>query len=115
MKEACYTLGVDFGTLSARAVLARVADGAVIASAAMDYPHGVITGQLPGGAALDPMAALADHADYVLGLKTTMREAVRSGMAAGGRSRPDHRHRARRYRLHLSARGRGGNASERKK
>ena len=83
MKEACYTLGVDFGTLSARAVLARVADGAVIASAAMDYPHGVITGQLPGGAALDPMAALADHTDYVLGLKTTMREAVRSGIAAG--------------------------------
>ena len=36
MKEACYTLGVDFGTLSARAVLARVADGAVIASAAME-------------------------------------------------------------------------------
>ena len=82
MKD-CYTLGVDFGTLSARAVLASVADGSVVASSAMDYPSGVLTGSLPGGVPLSPSAALADPADYRLTLMHTLREVVRAGCAAG--------------------------------
>ena len=39
--EKKYTLGIDFGSLSGRAVLADVRNGAELASAVMDYPHAV--------------------------------------------------------------------------
>ena len=42
-----YTIGVDFGTLSGRALLVRVSDGHEMADAVMDYPHGVIDKYLP--------------------------------------------------------------------
>ena len=35
-------VGVDFGTLSGRAVVVRVSDGAELGSATCDYPHGVL-------------------------------------------------------------------------
>ena len=37
-----YVIGIDFGTLSARAVLVDSTTGRVAASAVADYPHGVI-------------------------------------------------------------------------
>lgn len=37
-----YTIGIDFGTLSGRAVLLRTSDGAEIASSVYPYPHGVM-------------------------------------------------------------------------
>lgn len=40
--EERYTIGIDFGTLSGRAVLVRVSDGAEICHAVYDYPHGVM-------------------------------------------------------------------------
>ena len=40
--EKKYTLGIDFGSLSGRAVLADVRNGAELASAVMDYPHAVM-------------------------------------------------------------------------
>jgi len=42
-----YTLGLDYGTLSCRALLVDVADGREIASAVFEYPHKVIDTQLP--------------------------------------------------------------------
>lgn len=42
-----YTIGVDFGSLSARAVLVDVSNGNVISSAVKDYPDGVIDDFLP--------------------------------------------------------------------
>jgi ribulose kinase len=41
-------IGVDFGTLSGRAVVVRVADGAELGSAITEYPHAVVDRQLPG-------------------------------------------------------------------
>ena len=38
-----YCVGVDFGSLSARALVADVADGRELAAATMDYPHAVMT------------------------------------------------------------------------
>ena len=35
-------IGVDFGTLSGRALVVRVSDGAELGSATHDYPHGVL-------------------------------------------------------------------------
>lgn len=39
---AFYTIGVDFGTLSGRAVLVDTKDGREIAEAMLEYPHGVM-------------------------------------------------------------------------
>ena len=58
-----YVLGVDFGTLSARAVLLRVSDGAQVATAASGY--GAYDVALPGG--LSGLAAVHDlYADRSL-------------------------------------------------
>jgi L-ribulokinase len=59
-----YTVGVDFGTLSGRAVLVRVADGAEIASAEHEYPSGVIDSSL-NGTELAPDWALQDPDDWI--------------------------------------------------
>ena len=42
-------IGLDFGTLSARAALVSCSDGQVLASSEYVYPHGVIGGELPNG------------------------------------------------------------------
>ena len=42
-----YTIGVDFGTLSSRALVVRVRDGAELGNASFDYPHAVIDQTLP--------------------------------------------------------------------
>ena len=43
MSTEKYTVGVDFGTLSGRALVVRIADGQEMGSAEYVYPHGVIT------------------------------------------------------------------------
>ncbi len=66
---ASYTVGVDFGTLSARALLVNASTGEEIAEAAMDYPHGVMSERLARtGAPLPPNYALQDPADYLAAL-----------------------------------------------
>jgi L-ribulokinase len=42
-----YFVGVDFGTLSGRALVVRVADGAELGTAVHPYPHAVIEETLP--------------------------------------------------------------------
>ena len=42
-----YTIGVDYGTLSGRAVLVEVGTGKEVASAVYEYPHAVMDTQLP--------------------------------------------------------------------
>ena len=74
--DAC-VVGVDFGTLSGRAVVVRVADGAELGSATFDYPHAVLDRTLPSGVALPPDWALQVPADYVGVLRTAVPEAVR--------------------------------------
>ena len=69
--EERYTIGCDFGTLSMRAVLVRLRDGEVVAEETFDYPHGVITGQLPESGVLlsGPGWALQDPDDYLQALE----------------------------------------------
>ncbi len=68
-----YTIGIDFGTLSARAVLAEVETGKVICDAVHNYAHGVIDSTLPlTGAALPPDFALQDPADYIEAFRNTI-------------------------------------------
>src|SRR3954470_9663557 len=74
-------VGVDFGTLSGRAVVVRVADGAELGSAVTEYPHAVVDRRLPGsGRALPPEWALQGPSDYIEVLRTAGPEA---GRAAG--------------------------------
>jgi len=76
---AC-VVGVDYGTLSGRAVVVRVADGAELGSAVHDYSHAVLTEALPDGTPLGHDWALQVPSDYVDVLKT----AVPAALAAAG-------------------------------
>ncbi len=68
-----YTIGIDFGTLSGRAVLVDVADGTEVATAVFDYPNGVIDHVLPGSdKPLPPEWALQDPLDYIETVKQTV-------------------------------------------
>ncbi len=68
-----YVIGVDYGTLSGRALLVRVSDGAEIATAVYEYPHAVLEDVLPtSGAKLPPDWALQVPSDYVDVLKVTV-------------------------------------------
>lgn len=68
-----YTIGIDFGTLSGRAVLVDVADGKEVATAVFDYPNGVIDHVLPGSdKLLPPEWALQDPLDYIETVKQTV-------------------------------------------
>ena len=42
-----FVIGVDYGTLSGRAVVVRVRDGKELGSAVFDYPHAFLTDSLP--------------------------------------------------------------------
>ncbi|MFC3898347.1 ribulokinase [Lentzea rhizosphaerae] len=74
--DAC-VVGVDFGTLSGRAVVVRVRDGAELGTAVHDYSHGVVDGVLPAtGRALPPEWALQVPSDYLDVLRTAVPQAV---------------------------------------
>ena len=44
-----YTIGIDFGTLSARAIAMDLETGEEAAESVFDYPHGVMDDKLPSG------------------------------------------------------------------
>jgi len=76
-------IGIDFGTLSGRAVVVRVSDGQELGSAVHDYPHAVLDHVLPTGEPLPPEWALQVPADYVSVLQVAVPEALRvSGVDA---------------------------------
>lgn len=72
MVLAKYSVGVDFGTLSGRAVLVNVETGEECASAVLDYPHAVMDRTLPDGTPLGLDWALQHPADYLEVLRTTV-------------------------------------------
>ena len=60
-----YTIGVDFGTLSGRAVLVDVTTGNELGSSVFEYPHGVMDEKLPDGTKLGVDWALQQPQDYL--------------------------------------------------
>ncbi|MEV4005330.1 ribulokinase [Actinomadura sp. NPDC049753] len=75
--QAACVVGVDFGTLSGRAVVVRVADGAELGGAVHDYADAVIESALPGtGEPLPPDWALQNPADWRAVLRTAVPAAV---------------------------------------
>ncbi|HEX2144736.1 MAG TPA: ribulokinase [Glycomyces sp.] len=78
-------IGIDFGTLSGRVVVASVADGRELSSAEHVYAHGAIEEALPGsGVKLPRSWALQSPQDWV----DVLRNAVPAALAAAGVS-PD--------------------------
>ncbi len=67
-----FSIGVDFGTLSARAILIDTDDGREVAEATSEYAHGVIDCALPTGKLLSPLWALQDPRDYLDALKAVI-------------------------------------------
>ena len=77
--EESYVIGIDYGTLSGRAVVVRVSDGVELGSATLDYPHAVMdTTLVSSGAVLPPEWALQVPQDYVDVLKSAVPAAVRN-------------------------------------
>lgn len=76
-----FVVGVDFGTLSGRAVVVRVSDGSELGSAVHEYPHGVMDRTLAAtGRRLPPDWALQVPSDYV----DVLRGAVPAALEASG-------------------------------
>ncbi|WP_327037826.1 ribulokinase [Micromonospora maris] len=76
-----YVVGVDYGTLSGRALVVRVRDGAELGTAVHEYRNAVIESALPdGGPSLPPDWALQDPQDY----RDVLRNAVPAAVAAAG-------------------------------
>ena len=78
-----YTIGIDFGTLSGRAVLVDTKDGSTAASAVCAYAHGVMETALPDGTPLGADWALQHPGDYLDVLFETIPAVLReSGVRA---------------------------------
>ncbi|WP_284978204.1 ribulokinase [Arthrobacter sp. fls2-241-R2A-200] len=70
-----YVIGVDYGTLSGRAVVVRVSDGAELGSGVFEYPHAVVTEKLPGTGRRLP-------ADWALQVPDDYRDVLRNAVPA---------------------------------
>ncbi|MBO5968803.1 MAG: ribulokinase [Clostridia bacterium] len=71
-----YTIGLDFGSLSCRGILADTSDGRICAEAVMDYPHGVMTEALPDGTPLEGDVAFQHSRDFREALEAVVKELV---------------------------------------
>jgi L-ribulokinase len=88
MTRHTYTIGIDFGTESGRAVLVDTADGRELATAVYPYANGVLDEHLPApddDVRLEPDWALQDPEDYI----RTLQETVPRLLAETGVEPPD--------------------------
>jgi L-ribulokinase len=73
-----YSIGVDYGTQSGRALLVEVETGKEVATAVKEYTHGVMDEYLPDGVtALEPDWALQHPEDYLEVLRVTIPEVLK--------------------------------------
>lgn len=73
-----YTIGIDFGSLSGRTVLMDAESGEICCSSVYEYPHAIMTEQLPDGTKLPPDTALQHPDDYVQVLRHTIPEVIKT-------------------------------------
>lgn len=68
-----YVIGLDYGTLSGRAVLVKCSDGTVVSSSVKPYKHGVMDRFLPGSTTALPSDFALEHPqDYLDVLEYTI-------------------------------------------
>ena len=72
-----YAAGVDYGSLSGRAVLVDLDTGKELAASVFAYPHGVMTRELPDGTPLPDDWAVQDPQDYLEVLRRTIPQVLR--------------------------------------
>lgn len=81
ISDGAHVIGVDFGTLSGRALVVRVSDGAELGTAVHEYTHAVMDTELAAtGEALPPEWALQVPNDY----RDVLRNAVPTAVKAAG-------------------------------
>lgn len=79
-----YVLGIDFGTLSGRALLVDARTGEEVATAVHEYRHGSVEERLPGSSKrLPPEFALQHPADYLEVLERTVPRVLAEAGARG--------------------------------
>jgi L-ribulokinase len=80
-----YSLGLDLGTESVRALLAEVDTGREVALASFEYPHGVLDESLPveSGVELGPDWFLQHPGDYLAGVREVVPEALEEAGISG--------------------------------
>jgi L-ribulokinase len=78
MNQDKFVIGVDYGSLSGRAVVVRVSDGQELGTAVVEYPNAVMDTVLNStGQKLGPDWALQDPNDYIAVLKRAVPEAIK--------------------------------------
>ena len=82
--QTSYTLGVDFGTNSVRAIVAGCADGRLLGTSVFEYPSGDRGVLLD---ARDPHLARQNPADYIAGLRASIAGALADADRQPGFSR----------------------------
>jgi len=72
-----FSIGVDFGTLSARAVLLCTENGKELSSSEFVYPHAVMDKTLPDGTPLEKLSAYQHPQDYLDALSFTVSDVLK--------------------------------------
>lgn len=78
-----YSLGLDFGTLSVRALIVEMATGKEVVSYENAYQHGVLDQQLPDGTRLGVDWALQVPNDYIESMANAVAGALRTAEISG--------------------------------
>ncbi|MHC1696089.1 MAG: ribulokinase [Eubacteriales bacterium] len=75
-----YVIGVDFGTLSGRAVVIDASNGDMVSQSVLDYPHAVMDEYIPDSDKRLPQDWALEHPqDYLDVLGTTIPDAIKKG------------------------------------
>ena len=78
-----YSIGIDYGTLSARAILVDLSSGDECAEAIYEYPHAVMSETFLNGEALPADFALQHPLDYLEALEAVIPAVLKKAGASG--------------------------------
>ncbi len=72
-----YVIGLDYGSLSGRALLVNVQTGEEVCESVMEYPHAIMSEQLPDGTPLPKESAVQHPQDYLDVLSFVIRDVMK--------------------------------------
>lgn len=78
-----YAIGIDYGTLSARALLVNLENGCECAEAVFEYPHAVMSENFLDGTSLPPDFALQHPRDYLEALEYVIPTVLKAADVSG--------------------------------